>query len=821
MLTSLAAAPPAHAPLQVQGQTLVPAAFMFEMALVTGRLLLDQAGGATSAAPMLCRVSIPAPLLLAAPSRQAALVTCQVAAANSSLQVQSAGSVHMSAILVASRSASQQFTAAAAPAPAAAILLPSQTASSVRPAVLTQLATHGLGSGEAAEHWVHPAALDASIHAGAVLGLSRNPAEASRLSIPAGLAAIAAPAKLGCSTAWAAAGNIAAAADGSATSDFMAAAGAGHSGSATRLHQLLSRPMRAAAKTAAPRLLYHVQWQAVHRAEVAPHQGSTAAGCFDKLAWRVSQPNGTEAVQLQPTAGGAAAVISNSIAWLQGAAAAKTSIGLHAAAAAVEGPADINGGAINSSTLAAIGVAGLLRTAAREQAAGSLYNLLSSQYNTAVPSQHIPSSSADAYGSAASGGAMLLPRLTSSSADERLVLATAGAPAIAGRVLVTGGLGDLGLLVGAWLAQQPGTHTVLLGRTAHGKQLPQGLLATDGLVSVVMADVGSREDVAALGGSSTPLLGLMHAGGLLADALLVGQTAAGVRAVLAPKLTGAQLLLLLAAAPPMQQAALFSSTAALIGPAGQANYAAANAALGALAAAHQRSGHSSTSILWGAWSVGMAGRDVSLAARISSSGMGLIAPAAGLHALAALVAQQHGPSIVATPFDWPRLHRAARGTVPPMFEEYVSSTEAAAASSSQHAGVRRTAAKPAAAPPAASVAAELSVLVQQAVGAQVRCCRGVWAAALALRPQPTTLICWWLLLLHNPAGAFRRAPHVCRPGQPGSGGAAQQPQLQVWRGAAAHGDIRPSLHIRSGCAHRRPAGSAAGTAAGAGRGATR
>ena len=74
-------------------------------------------------------------------------------------------------------------------------------------------------------------------------------------------------------------------------------------------------------------------------------------------------------------------------------------------------------------------------------------------------------------------------------------------------------------------------------------------------------------------------------GGLLCDGAIRWQTAGDAREVLAPKLAGALALAGATAAVPLASSCLFSSVAALLGNAGQANYAAGNAAMDALAAA--------------------------------------------------------------------------------------------------------------------------------------------------------------------------------------------------------------------------------------------
>lgn len=65
----------------------------------------------------------------------------------------------------------------------------------------------------------------------------------------------------------------------------------------------------------------------------------------------------------------------------------------------------------------------------------------------------------------------------------------------------------------------------------------------------------------------------------MSDALLSKQTALALRAVHAPKAGGCAMLRQCLRGCPLASAVLFSSLAALLGSAGQANYASANAAL--------------------------------------------------------------------------------------------------------------------------------------------------------------------------------------------------------------------------------------------------
>ena len=92
------------------------------------------------------------------------------------------------------------------------------------------------------------------------------------------------------------------------------------------------------------------------------------------------------------------------------------------------------------------------------------------------------------------------------------------------------------------------------------------------------------------------LEGVWHAAGVLADAVLPKQAARGLARVCAPKAHGATALHGMAAASSAGTFVLFSSVAALLGGAGQANYAAANACLDALGSWRRSCGAVGTSV---------------------------------------------------------------------------------------------------------------------------------------------------------------------------------------------------------------------------------
>jgi len=153
----------------------------------------------------------------------------------------------------------------------------------------------------------------------------------------------------------------------------------------------------------------------------------------------------------------------------------------------------------------------------------------------------------------------------------------------------------------------------------------------------------------------------------LQDGPLTAQRPRSMRAAWAPKAAGAAALAAAATSSPLASTIHFSSLSSLLGTAGQANYAAANAALDELAAAQQAAGLNAVSVAWGPWATGMAVADPRIASRFRRAGMGLITPSAGLAALSQSLAAS-APTAVAAVINWAALFAAsAAAAAAPIF----------------------------------------------------------------------------------------------------------------------------------------------------------
>ena len=131
--------------------------------------------------------------------------------------------------------------------------------------------------------------------------------------------------------------------------------------------------------------------------------------------------------------------------------------------------------------------------------------------------------------------------------------------------------------------------------------------------------------------------GAVHSAGVLADALLLNQTQAGLQRVWAPKAEAAWSLHRGSQQQQVQPRpdlfVLFSSVAALLGNAGQANYAAANACLDQLARQRRAEGLAGCSVQWGAWAGSGMAVGSGVLDQLEAQGLGAVMEEQGLCAL--------------------------------------------------------------------------------------------------------------------------------------------------------------------------------------------
>ncbi|WP_245305563.1 type I polyketide synthase, partial [Bradyrhizobium sp. LTSP857] len=181
--------------------------------------------------------------------------------------------------------------------------------------------------------------------------------------------------------------------------------------------------------------------------------------------------------------------------------------------------------------------------------------------------------------------------------------------AAGGTVLITGGAGELGREVARHLVTEHGVrHLLLTSRRGMAAPGASELLAElEGLgaqtVELVSCDVGDRDAVSKVLRAiapERPLTGVFHLAALLDDGIVPALNVERLERVLRPKLDGAWHLHELTADQDLAAFVLFSSVAALGSP-GQANYAAANVFLDALAAERRHRGLAGQSLLWGLW----------------------------------------------------------------------------------------------------------------------------------------------------------------------------------------------------------------------------
>ncbi|KAI4126609.1 MAG: hypothetical protein LQ338_003659 [Usnochroma carphineum] len=211
-----------------------------------------------------------------------------------------------------------------------------------------------------------------------------------------------------------------------------------------------------------------------------------------------------------------------------------------------------------------------------------------------------------------------------------------------GTYLITGGLGTLGLEVANFLVENRARRLVLVsrrglpprsqwqdtsGRLAEKCRAIEQLETLGVTVHVLSHDIGAEGSKEKLQASLDrlalpPVLGVVHAAGVLEDQLILDSTTDSFNRVLAPKLTGGLALHQLFPVGTLDFFILFSSCGQLFGFPGQGSYASGNAFLDTLASHRRAQGDNCVAVQWTSWrGMGMAASTDFINAELESKGI--------------------------------------------------------------------------------------------------------------------------------------------------------------------------------------------------------
>jgi myxalamid-type polyketide synthase MxaE and MxaD len=241
--------------------------------------------------------------------------------------------------------------------------------------------------------------------------------------------------------------------------------------------------------------------------------------------------------------------------------------------------------------------------------------------------------------------------------------------------LITGGLGALGLLFARWMAERGARRLILAGRSQlPGREQWTALPAEDPrraqvddiraiealgtTVELVSLDVADRDAVRQLlqarrSGGLPAVRGVIHAAGSVQDQVMTRMSEAQLLAVLTPKILGSWALHDGLKDEPLDFFTLFSSVSSVVVTAGQANYAAANAFLDALAYYRRGLGLTALSVNWGPWDTGMISQ-LGLQSLYAGRGIDLLPERTGVRLFEQILGSEVTQQVVVSA-SWPTL----------------------------------------------------------------------------------------------------------------------------------------------------------------------
>ncbi len=269
-----------------------------------------------------------------------------------------------------------------------------------------------------------------------------------------------------------------------------------------------------------------------------------------------------------------------------------------------------------------------------------------------------------------------------------------------GTVLITGGTGGLGAVMARHVVVEHGVRSLLLasrsgphaeGAAALSAELEQ-LGARVQVVACDVADAAAVAELIAAVPAEWPLTGVIHAAGVLDDGTIASLTPQRMNAVLAPKADAAWHLHEATADLNLAAFVVFSSVSATLGGPGQGNYAAANTFLDALVAHRRARGLAGQSLAWGPWarSRGMTAHlQESDLARLSRGGFTALTDEQAMTGWAAALRRNAPHAVIATLDTAALRDQAESGLLPTVLRELAPAPRRRAVTSSPVSGLQQ------------------------------------------------------------------------------------------------------------------------------------